>query len=472
MDNNALKLTLQDLNLAGREIPVPVNVFLEDGSYITIEKVLRVLPGKRLVAKAQWHKKPVLAKIFFQKGKPGSAAKKENRGYNAIKKVGIVTPERLSVIREKQAQLFLYDFISEGESLYNMLEKTTSPAEHSNLLRMVVLATVSLHENGLLQEDLHFDNFMYWLGELYVIDVASITSPENHQPLSQSTSIENLALLWAQLPPSEQSLAQAYFTLYCAKRNWLANESLRTQFDCAITTAWEKRKNHYLQKQFRECTENIRLKNFAEEIIFKRKFKSTGFEDLLKNPDMFLAKGEMLKDGNSATVVKIDIDNQPFVIKRYNNKNFLKAFTRLFKKSRAERCWYFAHLLGFIDLQTPAPVAVIVNRFGPFRLNSYFISEYHEGSTLQKVWSKNEPNLDIVESIVTIFMQLKANRIVHGDCKSTNFLVKGGDVCLIDLDSMQDKQDTGFKNDIQRFLKDWQQKPELLAYLKKQLKVE
>ena len=58
-------LRAADLRAAGRTPAVPFAVVLADGRSVRIERLLRVLPGKRLVGAGALEGEPVLVKLFI-----------------------------------------------------------------------------------------------------------------------------------------------------------------------------------------------------------------------------------------------------------------------------------------------------------------------------------------------------------------------------------------------------------------------
>ena len=70
----------------------------------------------------------------------------------------------------------------------------------------------------------------------------------------------------------------------------------------------------------------------------------------------------------------------------------------------------------------------------------------------------------VVAEVIELFRALQAAELTHGDMKATNFLVCGSGestgVFLIDLDGMGEGS-AGLGRDIQRFLVNWDNQPEV-----------
>ncbi len=81
----------QHLRNSGRNLEVPFRVLLKsDGSSaeLVCNKIMRIIPGKRIVCAGEWNKKPVAVKIFLSAGRHSD---REIKGINALKNAGIKT---------------------------------------------------------------------------------------------------------------------------------------------------------------------------------------------------------------------------------------------------------------------------------------------------------------------------------------------------------------------------------------------
>lgn len=183
--------------------------------------------------------------------------------------------------------------------------------------------------------------------------------------------------------------------------------------------------------------------------------------DFINNIESWMDKGEILKAGNSATVVRVNVDGCELVIKRYNIKGFIHFLRRCFQPSRAAISWRNANLLEFIGLVTPKPLGFIENRITWLRHTAYFISEYEAAKGLQEVYSTRIPTKYELDQIQTFFSLMEKEKVSHGDLKSSNLLInEEGRLSIIDLDSMQEHTrkrvfSRAFNKDKKRFIKNW-----------------
>src|SRR5690606_17633298 len=82
--------TAAALRAAGRHPVLPLRAQLADGRSLTVHRLLRVLPGKRLVGEAEFEGRRVLAKLFIA---PASARhwQRERSGIEALAAAALPT---------------------------------------------------------------------------------------------------------------------------------------------------------------------------------------------------------------------------------------------------------------------------------------------------------------------------------------------------------------------------------------------
>ncbi len=179
-----------------------------------------------------------------------------------------------------------------------------------------------------------------------------------------------------------------------------------------------------------------------------------------KDLDQCIDEGEYLKDGNSATVVTVD----SIVIKRYNNKSSWHAFKRRLKPTRAFRSWQSARRLLAHGLNTPEPIAYLDRhaKFPWLRGPSYYIAKFHSSPSISEMPNESLINEEVGEKLAQLIGIMRAEKVVHGDFKASNFLWDKGRLFLIDLDAMKwDLSSRAFEKahhkDIARLKANWPQ---------------
>jgi len=193
---------------------------------------------------------------------------------------------------------------------------------------------------------------------------------------------------------------------------------------------------------------------------------------IIDDPELLFdsGKSEMVKDGNSCTLVQ---HNRQILIKRYNIKTFMHGLRRSVRPSRASNSWKFSHLLQLRGIATAKPLALLENRLGIFRWQAYFVCEYIDGQTLDNYLLKMSQQQGawqpILEQIVDIFVELWGAKISHGDTKASNFIIRNDQVYLLDLDGMRRHRrksvlKQAWRRDIKRFLQNFIEYPLIEGY--------
>lgn len=440
---NVPQQTLDNLQCSGHTIATPFRFELPDSSQLHCTTVLRLLPGKRIVLRAEHAGKIVLAKIFYDV----KNWQKEINGYGLLQQTGVLTPALLASHPVGQGGVCLYEFIDDADPL-DKLWKKSGTAKKSSLLDMLLATLQQCYQHKVLQQDLHLGNFLLQDKQLSLLDPASCIRFN-----STATQQENLALLLAQLPFADWAIAQEKCR---AMFPALAGDGL-TQL---ARQCWHKRQQDYLKKVFRECSDIADISAGSLRILCQREWLAGSLGNSLRDPAALTANANVLKNGNSAKVFLTETAGKKIVIKQYINKDWLRKIRRSFRPSRAARSWYFAHAFNFAGIHVPAPVALIEQKSGPFVTSAWFISEYSAGQDLLSCWQEREPTVEELACIHDLFLSLQIIRTSHGDMKATNLIADGGKISLIDYDGAKEHHNArsllrAMNQDKQRFLQNW-----------------
>ena len=417
----------------------PFRVSLPDGELCFV-RIFRFLPGKRFSGEAIWQGRPVFAKLFVASGAARHGAR-EKAGIDALLAGNVPTPVLLAAISLPDAFLVVTDFFADATTLENSLGQ----ADDGLALGAALGLLGKLHTAGLVHDDVHFGNFIQHADRLFLIDgdgVRAARSPDD--------TLENLALFLSQLAPSRDVV----FPLAAYARP--VDETALTQ---AVRRWRSERLHDYLRKTLRNCTK-FQVDRDTRHFSVVLREKAAQLLPVLGDADRLMAKGEMLKDGATCTVVRVDAGTQ-LVIKRYNLKHWRHALSRAWRPSRAWHSWLAGHRLAFYGIATPQPLAMLEERVGPLRGRAFLVTAHCAGPDLLSVLDPDsEPLLAMQAAIRQLFRTLCDLRITHGDLKATNLLWADGQLVLIDLDAMvQHRQVRAFerewRRDRQRFLRNW-----------------
>ncbi len=429
---------------------------------------LRYLAGKRLTLKAELAGKPVVAKLFFKPRISQRHFLRELRGLQSLKAAGIATPE--IIYHGKLALEDVYIIVTQWYAGENGSTAWQNADAHSKQQILCACATLlaQLHGQGLQHHDLHLGNLLLTDKQPLLLDGADVGYRRIGKVLSQQKSVNNLALLFAQLAVDDYQYIDQALLEYCQVRQWSLTTQLKQSLQQAIHSCQKYRQKKYLKKIFRSCTAFRCEHTWQQRMIIDRTYDTPEFNTFLTQLDTKLAQAKLLKNGNSATLAQLACGGQGFVVKRYNIKNYKHGLRRAFQPSRAAISWRNAHCLTLMGVNTAKPVALIEKRYGPLRSTAYFIMEYIPGAEITQALQQASAGEQayISQQVSGLISQLFTQQLSHGDMKATNFLWHNQQAYIIDLDAMQQhrserKLQRAIQRDKQRFLQNWQQQPVL-----------
>lgn len=437
-------MQLSELKNAGRNPSLPLTVTLADAAGsadLQLLSLLRVLPGQRYVGAGIWRGTPVLAKLLV-----GSNAarhfQRELEGVKLLAGQGLTTPQLLADgLKEGEGGWLLFEFLDGAQSLADAwadVENLPVLADEQQLVLGEALAAVAqMHAKGLWQEDLHLDNLLRHSGQLYLIDGAGIKAEAPGQQLSRQKVLENLGVLFAQLPKRLEPFIEELLVHYLLANaeHALPLEALQKQIDKVRN--W--RLKDYLEKAGRECT-LFSVERSLSGLRAVRRPEREALLPVLEQADALIDEGHLYKTGGAASVARIEVGSRTLVLKRYNIKNTAHWFKRFWRPSRAWHSWIEGHRLEFLDIPTPRPLAVLEQRVMGLRSRAYLVTEYVDGPDLIECFGPYVESGDApqeqVQALVHLMQQLIRERISHGDFKGHNLFWKDGQWSLIDLDAM------------------------------------
>ncbi len=465
-------LETHDLYAQGRELVLPATLEIclaetpEKVDSLTLLQAFRVLPGKRVVALARWKDELAVVKIFIARGRWEQHVQREVEGIGLLLDAGLPTPALLGSGQclDGESGFVLLEYLAESESVRERWERSDEPGRAA-LLRDVVTLIARCHAHGLLQKDLHLDNFLLQGDALALLDAAAL---EQHagdaEGVDNVNSLRNLALFFAQFPLSNDPAVPALYEHYRALR-----PGAQISADAGVLTALLHKKRMarlklVLQKLFRETSANVCQQHFSRFLVRRRELSTPGWQRFIADPDAAMSGGVMLKDGNSSTVVKLLIDGREVVVKRYNLKTWWHALKRLFMPTRAANSWRNAHMLELLGIATPAPLLLLERRWGPLRREAWYVSDHVTGEDVEALLQQTPVEAQAWQALLgqfqTLFAAMRAYGIVHGDTKLTNFLLADGALQVLDLDAMRQESDArrfrrASERDIARFARNF-----------------
>ncbi len=457
-------LSCADIAGRGRELEQQFAVVLtEPDELLQCEQILRLLPGRRVACRAQWRGQEVLAKLFVDPRGWKRHLAREVAGSEALRNAGVPTPRILQQGQHPSGGWLLTEFLGDAVSLEQSWEQAVDDTTRLQVLEQAMGAVARMHVRGLYQDDIHLGNFLCHGDDVFCIDGASVVSVAAGRCLAAGDATPNLALLIAQLFPRFESLALRAFPVYLAEsggRIPITESELRS----AVRVARRNRAQHYESKLFRDCTQFHCEQSWHHFAAAERELFSPAVAAWLRQPDTPFAGAELLKDGNSSTVCRMEIDARPLVVKRYNIKSLWHAILRALQPTRAWISWRNGHMLRHFGLPTPRPVVMLERRWGWLRSRAWIVTEAVRGPhALEQLADAQVPAATLelaVSAIRDIFLAMIAARYSHGDLKATNIIMSDAGPVLIDLDAARRHGDArsfvaAFAKDLARFMRNW-----------------
>ncbi|HNR11843.1 MAG TPA: lipopolysaccharide kinase InaA family protein [Thermodesulfobacteriota bacterium] len=441
------------------------------------QTLMRHVPGRRMVCRAEWEGAPVAVKLLFDKHRSKRHWLRQERGICALMTRNVFLPLPVYSGRYQSDRMYppngycvVFRFVAEAITLEEAWRASETPEEQKQLLEQVIPMLASLHEKGVIQSDLHLKNFLLQGTKMHLLDYDSISV--SNEPLGKQISLTNLGLFFAQFPPWFDGWVNDLVKVYASSRGWQNVEAGASFLLRIVDKCRKRRARRVLKKIFRESSSYCFLKEWNLNAVYSRSLCFGNGAALVRNPDALISEEERgnLKKGNTSTVTAAMVSGEPLVIKRYNIKNLFHGFSRSLRPSRAARSWENAHRLALLDIATAPPQAFIEKRIGPIRRESFFITSLVKGENCLRFFHNDgispAEQVRVAEKIAALFRLLARYRISHGDLKATNILIAADSVILIDLDAMREHRflssfQKAFQADLRRFLKNWDELPDV-----------
>ena len=433
---------------------------LADQAALTQLTAVRVLPQRRWVFRAQWSGKAVFAKVFVG-AQAAKYAARDAQGVGWLTQAGLATPALLwqGESADQRARVLIYAAIAPADNA-DVLYQSLPSAQGLALLKQLVQTLAAQHAAGLIQTDLHLKNFLLADGQVWSLDGDGI----QQATLSKRRAYRQLAELLSKIQVLDQHAWVApLLAAYDAARGWQATLVPATLLAWAKQMKAQEVERYVTRKIFRTCSDVT----WQQTSQSAQAVSTTGGLHVTDLPALEVAMhvGQVLKPGNTCTVVHTHLQDQSVVIKRYNIKDWLHGLGRAWRPSRAAASWRNAHRLQYYGMLTPQPLLMYERRYCGMRGRAYFVSAYSPWPDAQAFFQQCHDQAlrqHVVQQLVTLCYQWFLLKVSHGDMKASNLQVTDrGDIVVIDLDSMQQHCRTqmalrAHAKDIRRLLQNWQ----------------
>jgi len=410
------------------------------GLAVQCSQLLRSIPGRRRVYLGKWDNQSVIVKVFVHPFKAGYHARREWRGLKRLQAHGVTTATPCFYGKCESGPWAVVTKKVEGvKTGLQILNECQTLEQKVKILSDAFRHLAKQHRAGVWQEDLHLDNFLFADKRVYVLDPAQIKFVQ--PPLGRRKSFGQAALLSRYLPEEQQEAINSLWRVYAEERGWQLNQQDESFLRRQLAQMRKVGHKKALKKCQRTNSAHIRYKGRHWRGVFDRRiYDSAAIDDFVQRIDELAKAGEILKDGNTCFVSRINYNGRDLVVKRYNNKGLIHSLRHTIKGSRARRSWINAHRLKMLRIASVQPAAFIEITTGPIVRQSYFLADYVPGRDLRKLLA--DPDLNpqqkekTAEQVYQLTEKLARHRISHGDLKHTNILTTENGPLIIDLDAM------------------------------------
>ncbi len=441
------------------DVALPLELGLREGGAVICKKLLRAVPGRRMVFKAEYGSVDVVAKVYAAGPGLSRRLRREERGFELLDKASVPHPAYIGTFHAGNAGICLVEYLR-GYSTLSLFLRESTEKEIDRTISRALDIVFSMHQAGVVQQDIHLDNFMAGEGAVKVVD-AALVKQKSVSPLPREAASENLAALVARFP----------LELRNRVLKKIAQKDTHKLYDIALLERrmekmWRRDRAEYVKKRFRRCTD-VEISSSPFHFAAYRREAENIAGTFTGDPEKTMERGSVLKAGRSATIMSIPEDEQgEFVVKRYNLKTCLHALKRCCRPSRAWKSWRAAWLFEFSGIKTAPTLAFLERRFFFLRGRSYLLMERCPGIESGELYPQGNPPDDVLEAFGALFGRMIDSDLTHGDMKKRNFLLDGTEIYLLDLDSVKAHRSLhsfkiAFKKDMLRFMRNWPENSKL-----------
>lgn len=461
----APRLDVSALAEAGRDVPERFRLSLGLSAAgpdlaggdveVCCHEILRLLPGRRLVARVTVDGRDAVMKLFLGTGAV-RYCRREAEGCARLAAAGVATPRFLGRLGSTgrsatPARGLLFEHVAVAAAL---------GANDDEGACLAAAQLARLHAAGCRHHDLHLDNFLRdAAGRVWLVDGDGVRAAR--APPGRRSSLHDLGVLCAQRPPLADAGLDPLYRAYAGERGWPADGV--AALAAATRRHRRARLRGYLEKALRDCTEFRCERTWQRGVLAVRAAWGDELAAFCADPQPWCAGAEVVKGGRSATVLRGFLDGQPRIVKRYNVKGPWHWLRRaLHPRPRFRRAWLNGQRLHLLGIDTARPLALVERRFGPLRGVAYLVMEDRGRIDLATEIDRHGLSDARLAEVVRLFRALGLAELTHSDTKATNFLLDERGLCVIDLDSMREGS-SGVARDIARFFANFDTRPEIRA---------
>lgn len=384
-----------------------------DGVRLDLDECLRLLPGKRLAARARLDGKPVFAKLYFHSAHR-DAAENERNNMRTLAQAGVRVPACEDVLHGEGVSVLLVEWLEGAAGLEPHLREGADTVI-DDLLRQ--LAT--LYRAGYYQADLHPDNFLLSGEKVWVVDCDEVRRLPRSGRRRRRVQLGNLGLLCAQAPLPQSELLRDRINRFLE-----LNDGDRRRLEKALRGARQHRIRRARRKWLRDCSAIARHAGTGRDWLVDRSINAGEIEPLLERPESF----EPVKRASRISVYRAG----DRIIKHYRDTSVKARLKKMLGLGSARKSWVMGWTLSLLGVPTPRPLAWARRADG----SSVVVYPRLEGMRLAEVMKQDSDYAEAIWPQVLRWLTLFGEAGVwHGDMKAQNILLPEGQPWFIDLDA-------------------------------------
>jgi len=315
---------------------VPINFLIQlktQKKPLVLKQCLRVLPGKRVVALADWQGETVIAKIFFHPRHSVRHIEREKKGLTLLNHALIASPKLIlsdQCEQDSAIQILLIERIFPADNFYDIwLQAQHSPRKSEELIKNALSLMADLHAYQLLQVDFHLQNLLVKSGKVFMIDMGMLR--RCRFPIRRRVAIYHLARFLAQFPFESDETLTERLQWYATCRQWQINPRETVYLQKSVRYWLHHRFKDLNKKLFRNATQFVRYEQNHLTVVIDRTYDEPHFIE------QFLAIYQGGLNDQFASI-RIPID----------------WFSR-----KTKATWRLLHQLTLYGIPCPKPIAIL-----------------------------------------------------------------------------------------------------------------
>ena len=386
---------------------------------------------------------------------PTLGAFPEWKALKKLKSLGIDCPEVVgfyskginpSNIRSFLVTKSLINTISIEEALNKGKFQELDFPTKKRFIEKVALISRNLHNNGINHRDyylchFHVDSNLDAEKEIYLIDLHRAQLRTFVPTRWASKDIGGLFHSAMGFKLTERDFYRFIKTYFrCSLKEALGTHSkfIRTSRDRAFRMFMKpvlREIDISFKDTQKDTSEYLRGNENRLRWIAKKKYLSKGLQEIILGINAYMEKGEIIKDEDKHKIIRLTLNEEIFVIKKYKIKGSWHYLRKLFNQTRALTAWKASHWFNAAGIKTFNIVAVLERYDFLTTKESYLISLNLPGERLDEVDLNNQNEYLIENRLSSFFKRLEWIGFNHGDVKSSNFFLFNKELFVFDLDS-------------------------------------